>query len=155
MDRDSIKMYSEMELKYSEKLGETVRKVRNPAIKVLMEAVSRDSVKHSMIYKAILDLMEHKGPLISEDESEKIIEEIKAHIKAEEEMIKNVDSLLKEGTGDKAIEYLLETVLNDEKIHHAILKGIYNIIVKRHTLKESDIWELLWKDSPFHGTPGG
>ncbi len=155
MDKDKLLYFSEMEVKYSKKLLMTVDKLGNPAIKVLLEAISSDSLKHSKIYKAIIDLLEHKGALISEAESENILKEIEEHIKAEEEMIKNVSSLLDMGVDNKAVEFLLEAILRDEKLHHSVLKTIHEMIVKRLTLTETDLWDMIWKDTAFYGTPGG
>jgi hypothetical protein len=43
----------------------------------------------------------------------------------------------------------------DEKRHHELLKEILEILVKGETITESDWWDVLWKNVPFHGSPGG
>jgi hypothetical protein len=36
-----------------------------------------------------------------------------------------------------------------------MLKVVLEIIVKGETITEDDWWELLWKNVPYHGAPGG
>jgi hypothetical protein len=50
---------------------------------------------------------------------------------------------------------IMEAILNDELIHHKLLLNIYEIIAKAEALTEEKMWDILWRDSPFHGTPGG
>ena len=56
---------------------------------------------------------------------------------------------------DKAVKFLLESVLRDEFYHHALLQKVYEMIVKRETFSESDLWDAVWQEAMFHGTPGG
>ncbi len=70
-------------------------------------------------------------------------------------MIRVVSNVLKEGVEDKAVKFLLEAILKDEVYHHALLKRVHEMIVKRETLTESYIWEMIWKDTTYHGAPGG
>ena len=155
MSEANMDEYVNMELNYAEALKKTVKDLRNPVIKTIIESISRDSVKHAMIYKTIGLLLKGEGALISEEEAEWVLKEIEQHIKSEEEMIRNVKSMLEGGINNKAVRFLLEAILKDEVIHHSMLKRVYEIIVKQHTLTESDIWDMVWKDVSFHGTPGG
>jgi len=45
-----------LEREYSCKLSDSAKDVKNPVIRVVMEAVAQDSLKHSMIYEAMLEL---------------------------------------------------------------------------------------------------
>jgi len=56
---------------------------------------------------------------------------------------------------NKKVSFLLNSILIDERRHHAMLKVVLDIIVKGETITEDDWWELLWKNVPFHGAPGG
>lgn len=155
MGEANMNEYVSMELSYAEALKKTVEGLRNPVIKIIIESISRDSVKHAMIYKTIGLLMKGEGALIGEEEAEEILKEIERHIKSEEEMIRIVKSMLEGDVTNKAARFLLEYILKDEVVHHSMLKRVYEIIVKQHTLTESDIWDMVWKDVAFHGTPGG
>ena len=155
MDIVELKNYHDIEVEYSKALSQSVKEIKNPIIKTIIEAISQDSFKHAMIYKAIMAIASGEGPLLSEEEAEKIRDEVEKHIKSEEEMIRQVKALLDKGVDNKAIKFLLEAILKDEITHHSMLRRVHEIIVKRHTLTESDLWDMIWRDVAFHGTPGG
>lgn len=46
-------------------------------------------------------------------------------------------------------------IYDDEQKHHKLLLDIKDKIAKRETLTEDVLWDLIWKDSPWHGAPGG
>lgn len=55
---------------------------------------------------------------------------------------------------NKKVAFLLDSILNDERRHHELLKQVLDIIVRGETLTEDDWWKMLWEDVPFHGAPG-
>ena len=149
-----IKM-KKLEREYAQKLRDSAKEVKNPVVKAVMEAVSQDSFKHSMLYEVITELLSKEHPFISEEVSEQIRKEIDEHIRTESEMIKVVREALEKGVSNKAVKFLLEAILRDEVFHHALLNKVNEMIVKRETFSESDMWDLIWKESLWHGTPGG
>ena len=56
---------------------------------------------------------------------------------------------------NEKVRLLLTAILSDEKKHHTLLKMVLDILVRRETITEEDWWDLLWKNVPFHGAPGG
>jgi rubrerythrin len=76
------------------------------------------------------------------------------HIKLEAELIKKIEDKLPT-IDDSKVKFLLESILTDEKRHHAMLNMVLEIIVHGETITESDWWKLLWENAPFHGAPGG
>ncbi len=146
---------SQLEESYADALDDTAKDIRNPLVRVIIKGVSQDSIKHSLIYRAIVELLKGPGPMLSEEEAQVIAEEIERHIKVEEEMIKSVTKILESGIDNKAIEFLIKAILKDEHYHHALLRRVYDMIVLRETLTESEMWDLVWKDALYHGTPGG
>jgi len=50
---------------------------------------------------------------------------------------------------------LLNAILEDEKRHHELLKRVLEILVKGETITEEEWWDVLWRNVPFHGSPGG
>jgi len=146
---------SKLEKEYSKKLAESAKDVKNPVVKVVMTAVAQDSLKHSMIYDAMTELLKGERPLIGEVELDRIASEIEYHIRTEEQMIRYLKETLERGVENKAIKFFLETLLRDELYHHALLKKVLEMIVRREAFTESDLWDLVWKEATFHGTPGG
>lgn len=151
----SFEDMSKLEREYSRKLADSAKNVRNLVVRIVMNAVAQDSIKHSMIYEAITELLKEERPMISENELNAIAGEIEYHIKTEEHMIKYLKEVLERGVKNKAIKFFLEVLLRDELYHHALLKQVHEMIIRRETFTESDLWELIWKEATFHGTPGG
>ncbi|MEM3357110.1 MAG: ferritin-like domain-containing protein, partial [Candidatus Bathyarchaeia archaeon] len=56
---------------------------------------------------------------------------------------------------NEKVKLLLNAILVDEKRHHELLKQVLEIIVHGETITEEDWWDILWKNVPFHGAPGG
>ena len=146
--------YSDLEKIYADKLRNLTESIENPVIKSILEGVSKDSVKHSLLYKTLLEMEKGYSKLIDETDCNIIAEEIDEHIRIESEMIRTVESLISD-VDDKAMKFILEYILNDEHIHHAMLVRVKEMIIKRETLSKSDLWDLIWKDALYHGTPGG
>ena len=142
-------------MKYSHKLAAVAADTGNNVVRAVMHAVSKDSEKHSLLYKVLIDLQASPGRMLSEEESQRILKEIEDHIRTEEEMLRRVSNLLKREDLDKPTRFILELILRDEGLHHAMLLAIHKMIVEHETLTETDLWDMIWKDASFHGTPGG
>jgi rubrerythrin len=72
----------------------------------------------------------------------------------EAELIKKIEHMMPTVENNK-VKFLLESILADERRHHALLKTVLEIIVHGETITEADWWKLLWENVPFHGAPGG
>lgn len=151
----SFEDVSKLEREYSKRLADSAKNVKNLVVRIVMNAVAQDSLKHSMMYEAMTELLKEERPMISEDELNTIASEIEYHIKTEEDMIKYLKEVLEKGVKNKAVKFFLEVLLRDELYHHALLKQVHEMIIRRETFTESDLWELIWKEATFHGTPGG
>jgi hypothetical protein len=62
------------------------------------------------------------------------------------------DDLVK---NDPALSFLVDMLLMDENFHHAVLRQVYTALIKNITLSEQEIWDAVWRDAVYHGTPGG
>ena len=87
---DLLKKQKKIELGHVAALTETMKDVKNPMIKVVLESIVHDSRKHAAIAQALIDVeagaVPHKldmdlGPATNFNQN------IKQHIKAEMEMI--------------------------------------------------------------------
>jgi rubrerythrin len=79
---------------------------------------------------------------------------VEKHIQMEAELIRKIENIMPTIENSK-VKFLINAILMDEKRHHAMLKTVLEIIVRAETITEDDWWELLWKNAPFHGAPGG
>jgi rubrerythrin len=79
---------------------------------------------------------------------------VEKHIRMEAELIKKIEKTLPT-VENRKVKLLLNAILEDEKRHHGLLKNILEIIVHGEAITEDDWWDVLWKNVPFHGSPGG
>jgi rubrerythrin len=111
-------------------LNEALKSISNPSVRGVLKGISLDS------------LTNRQRSLVEK------------HIRMEAELIKKVSDILPTVENEK-VGLLLNAILADEKRHHQLLKEVLEIIVKGETITEEDWWDILWKNVPFHGAPGG
>jgi rubrerythrin len=128
MSKKDFKGMAGVERAYYDRLVNSAKGITNPVVKVVMETVAQDSLKHSIMYEVIAELLRVR-PMISE---------VEHHIKTEEEMINYLKKLLESGVENKAVKFLLEAILKDEVFHHSLLKNVLEMIVRRESFTESD-----------------
>ncbi|MFW9788354.1 MAG: ferritin family protein [Candidatus Thorarchaeota archaeon] len=144
----------EMELKIIEIVEENVAKLGNAFVKDLLLAVSSDSKKHAELLKSLRRAVEGPTPFISEKERDKIANGIEAHIKMEEQAVKTYGELAEKSDNDQ-VKTIALMIREDEFRHHALLKELHQAVIEPETLTEDDIWDVMWKDTPWKGSPGG
>ena len=135
--------------------NESVELIKNQLIRELIRGIALDSHKHAMMLNSVIALLSKPTPLIEEEDREKIGKSIKSHIKMEAEAIKTYTELAEKHKSDEKLSLIFQYLLSDEKRHHALLTRIDKLIVEKETLAEQDLWDMMWKYSPFHGSPGG
>ncbi len=158
MDKEElINIVHEMSLKeeeYARELRELATKFKHPVLQALILGISKDSEKHSIFYKSIEELLRKTQPLITEEELEIIKKGIRKHIKMEAQMIEFTKNIL-DKVNDPRLRLVFSAIYEDEVKHHKLLIDIERNIAERETFAEEDLWEAVWRDSPWHGTPGG
>ena len=148
--KDQIKV----ENKIVESLNKSLPEIGNPTVKGVLKGVSLDSVKHAEMYSSAVMLLTTVSKALTQENLDKQKDLVEKHIQLEAELIQKIGNVLPT-VKDKKVALLLEAILSDEKRHHALLKNILEILVKGETITEADWWDMLWKDVPFHGAPGG
>ncbi len=134
----------------SEALGE----IGNPAVKAVLKGISLDSLKHAEMYDAAINLLTRVLPALTQENLDKQRELVARHIHMEAELIEKISKVLP-SIENKNVKLLLNAISLDEKRHHQLLKEVLEILVRGETITEEDWWEVLWKNVPFHGAPGG
>jgi rubrerythrin len=135
-------------------LNKSLTDIGNPTVKGVLKGISLDSVKHAEMYDSAVKLLTSVPQALTQenlDEQKRLVER---HIELEAELIEKISNMLPT-VENKKVELLLNAILVDEKRHHELLKEILEILVKGETITESDWWDVLWKNVPFHGSPGG
>jgi rubrerythrin len=135
-------------------LNEGLVHIKNPPVKGVLKGISLDSVKHAELYSAAITLLTDVSQALSQENLDAQRELVEKHIQMEAELIKKIELRLPT-VENKKVKFLLNSILMDEKRHHAMLKTVLEIIVRAETITEDQWWDLLWEGSPFHGAPGG
>ncbi|MGQ9506768.1 MAG: ferritin-like domain-containing protein [Candidatus Bathycorpusculaceae bacterium] len=128
--------------------------MKNPPVKGVLKGISLDSLKHAEMYAAATELLTRVSQAITQEQLDKQKAVVEKHIRMEAELIKKISNVLPT-VEDEKVKLLLNAILEDEKRHHALLKMVLEILVRGETITEADWWDLLWKNVPFHGAPGG
>jgi hypothetical protein len=151
---DFLKKQIVVENEIVDSLNSGLVDVKNPPVKGVLKGISLDSVKHAELYAAAITLLTGVSQALTQENLDKQRKLVEKHIEMEAELIKKLDKVIPTIENDK-VKLLLNAILADEKRHHELLKVVLNIIVRGETITEEDWWELLWKNVPFHGAPGG
>jgi len=148
--KDQIKV----ENRIVESLNKSLPEIGNPTVKGVLKGVSLDSVKHAELYASAVMLMTSVSKALTQENLDKQKDLVEKHIQMEAELIEKIGKVLP-SVKDNKVKLLLNAILADEKRHHGLLKQVLEILVKGETITEADWWDVLWKDVPFHGAPGG
>ena len=128
--------------------------IKNLPVKSVLKGISLDSIKHAELYAAASVLLTQVSPALQQENLDTQIELVEKHIHLEEDLIKKLEKIMPTIQNSK-VQFLLKSILSDEKRHHALLKLVLDIIVHGETITEADWWKMLWENVPFHGAPGG
>jgi len=148
--REQIKI----EQKIVDSLNNSLLKIRNQAVKGVLKGISLDSVKHAEMYDSAAELLTKVTPALTQENLDEQIELVKEHIRVEAELIERISEKIPSIENEK-VKLLLSAILMDENRHHQLLKEVLKILVQGETITEEDWWDLIWKNVPFHGSPGG
>jgi len=149
-----LKEQVKVENKIVDALNKSLPEIDNPTVKGVLKGVSLDSVKHAEMYASAVRLMTTVSKALTQENLDKQKTLVERHIQMEADLIKKISKVLPT-VKDNKVKLLLSAILEDEKRHHGLLKQILEILVKGETITEADWWEIIWKDVPFHGSPGG
>ncbi|MEM0066599.1 MAG: hypothetical protein QXZ22_04345 [Sulfolobales archaeon] len=158
LSRDDLVKYfqrlSDLELKYASELKVLSEKLRHPVLKALIGAIAGDSVKHSQMYKAVVELLTEIQPLLTAEDVKETANRISDHIRTEAMMIEETKKLLSQVT-DPRVKIIVSAIHADEVTHHNVLTSIERNIARKEVFTEEEFWTQVWRDSPWHGAPGG
>ena len=135
-------------------LNKTLPELGNPPVKGVLKGISLDSLKHAEMYASAVTLLTSVSKALTQENLDMQKDLVEKHIQMEAELIQKIGKMLP-SVKDKRVKLLLNAILADEKRHHKLLKQVLEILVKGETITEEDLWDILWKDVPFHGAPGG
>jgi rubrerythrin len=151
---DFIKRQIKIEKEIVESLNEALKDMVNQPVKGVLRGISLDSLKHAEMYDSALMLLTTTHQALTQEQLDRQRSLVEKHIRIEAELIKKIGDVLPEVENMK-VKLLLNAILADEKRHHELLKEVLEILVRGETITDEDLWDLIWKNVPFHGAPGG
>ncbi|MHA1331531.1 MAG: hypothetical protein ACTSR2_10685 [Candidatus Hodarchaeales archaeon] len=151
---DFFKKQIELEKNIVEKAEAAVSEVKNALVKQLILGIAMDSNKHESLLRALVALNLGGTPFIPEEITDKLKSNLEEHIKLEKNAIQTYGELL-ENLEEERERVVITAILEDEKRHHKLLVRLHKMIIEQETLTEQNLWDWTWKDSLFHGSPGG
>ncbi len=149
-----IKQQIKVEKQIVDSLNKGLENIENPPVKGVLKGISLDSIKHAELYAAALSLLTNVSQALQQENLDEQKDLVEKHIEMEAKLIKEIEGIMPAVKNSK-VQFLLKSILTDEKRHHAMLKTVLEIIVHGETITEDDWWEILWENVPFHGAPGG
>jgi len=135
-------------------LNRSLGEIGNPAVRGVLKGISLDSMKHAEMYSSAIGLLTTVQQALRQENLDRQTELVEKHIQLEAKLIGKISKKLP-SIEDKKVKLLLNAILMDEKRHHELLKKVLEILVRGETITEEDWWDILWKNAPFHGAPGG
>jgi len=151
---DFLKEQIKIENEIVDSLNSSLGEIGNPAVRGVLKGISLDSVKHAEMYSSAIGLLTSVQQALTQENLDKQRELVEKHIHLEAELIGKIGKKLP-SIEDKKVKLLLNAILMDEKRHHELLKKVLEILVRGETITEEDWWDILWRNVPFHGAPGG
>ncbi len=157
LSKEELKAQCEKSIAFEEEIVQAVNKstdaLQNLLLKELLRGVAYDSMKHALIFRAIIGLLEF-SPAISDEDNTVLNRDIKVHIENETKAIKIYEEMLGKIDNEK-IKFMLETIIADEHRHHELLKTISKFIIEKETIQEDEWFDYIYKYSLAHGAPIG
>lgn len=124
-------------------LSQTINKTKNNVIKILMQILLIDSLKHEKILQIVLSII--KTPKLESSEVSEVAQHLKEHVEEEKTMMENFETLV-DKVEDQRIRFLLENIITDEKRHHNIVERITELVVDSETSDDA-WWDFLYRYS--------
>ncbi|MEM2915627.1 MAG: ferritin-like domain-containing protein [Candidatus Bathyarchaeia archaeon] len=135
-------------------LNNILSEIKNPIVRGVLRGISLDAMKHTEMCAAAVALLTGVTPIAAQEPFYKQKMLMENHLRVEGEFVKRISEIVADVENEK-VKLLLNAILSDEKTHYELLKLILEIIMQAKTLTEDELWDILWKNVPFHGAPGG
>lgn len=121
-------------------------KISNSVIKLMIQVMILDSMKHATILQAIMDL--NRGIMLSNADKQMLKDKLENHISEEGEMLQKIHAL-SETIKDTNIQTILQQISLEEERHHTGLKQLFSLLDKVEIITEDEWWDYMNKWANF------
>jgi len=136
-----------LENKIVKSITDSADMIENEAVSTALRGISLDSTKHAMMYRSAISFMTTSSVALNQEQLDLQIKVVSDHIKMEEAVIKELETMLPAVTNEK-VELLLRAILQDEVRHHKLLNTLFEILIRGEAVTEGDWWDAVWGDVP-------
>jgi rubrerythrin len=131
-------------------LHDSMEKTENTVIRLLLNQLALDSVKHEHMLRAVLKLLETPSKEQFKWEGEGFRKAIEKHVEVERGMLEGFEKIV-DKTEDKRVRFILQDIISDEKKHHAIMKRVHELVCESEEVKDEKWWDFLFRYSRLTG----
>lgn len=146
---DRLRKLADVEEEYALKLLD-IRGLGNKHVEMLIRSIGYDSQKHAGLYRSAARIVEGKSMSLLNTELDWLKEELRDHIRVEDEMLSQVKDIKEEIEDERAI-LLLDVIQRDEESHHPLMKRILDLVLEPETLNDQEVWDMIYGYLPRHG----
>jgi len=109
----------------AEALSSTAQKAKNSVVRLFIDRLVLDSLKHADMLQALIDL--NAGTLVTVVDREDMKTSLEKHVEQEKDMLNRLEKIL-ERVEDPKAKSLLKQIAEDERRHHRILDEVMRIV---------------------------
>lgn len=138
---DLLKRQQALERETVGSLTPLVQSTKNSVIRLFLNQLVLDSMKHVDVLQAIMDL--DAGAVVSDIDKHRMNRGLNKHIKGEEAMLRNLESIMGK-VEDEKMKFMLKGMASDERRHHKILEHLMKVIETIENIRDEDWWDLYY-----------
>ncbi len=101
-----------------------------------------------MMYKSLVKGLSSPD-LLTKVETEAITGELEYQVKTEAEFIKYIQDRLNQSINE-TVKFIPQTILKEEIYHQQLLYSIKELVIKKHKMLDTVLWEMIWKELMKH-----
>lgn len=138
---DLLKRQQALERETVDSLTPLVQSTKNSVIRLFLNQLVLDSMKHVDVLQAIMDL--DAGAVVSDIDKHRMNRGLNKHIKGEEAMLRNIENIMGK-VEDEKMRFMLKGMAADERRHHKILEHLMKVIETIENIRDEDWWDLYY-----------
>jgi len=138
------------EVRVTKLLRDSMRETDNVVIRLLLNQMALDSVKHESMLRATLGLLDSPSEEGFRTEGEEFLELIEKHVEIERRMLEEFERVV-DRIEDSRIRFMVQNIIGDERRHHSIMKHLHGLVFEAEKIQDEKWWDFLFRYSRLKG----
>lgn len=131
-------------------LRDSMRKTNNVVIRLLLNQMALDSVKHESMLRATLGLLDSPSEKGFRAEGEEFLKLIERHVEIERRMLEEFERVV-DRIDDGRIRFMVQNIIGDERRHHSIMRHLHVLVFEAEKVQDEKWWDFLFRYSRLKG----